>query len=171
MHMGVHSHPIAVGVCREFESTIISLIDEQVERTPFTTNSSIAMATSKEFLAKHLLHPEHCNATMTVEDMKTIMEKYANLASPNIKNAISNFKHVERTNPMDGIRQMRGCMTWPFIQRNMFPRQGADDDKVFVFKMSEVGLASNVDLVTRIQPGGDLQDSWLMFNHVKRVNN
>ena len=108
---------------------------------------------------------------MTVEDMKTVMEKYANLASPNIKNAISNFKHFGRTNPMDGIRQMRGCTTWLFIQRNMFSGQGADDDKVFVFKMSEVGPASGVDLVTRMQPGGDLQDSWLMFDHVKRVSN
>ena len=53
----------------------------------------------------------------------------------------------------------------------MFPRQGADDDKVFVFKMSKVGPAFGVDLVTRMQPGGDLQDSWLMFDHVKHVNN
>ena len=58
MHMGVHSHPVVVGVCRESESTIISLIGKQVERMPSATNSSIAMAASKEFLAKHLLHPE-----------------------------------------------------------------------------------------------------------------
>ena len=156
VHMGVHSHPVVVGVSRESESTIISLIGDQVERTPSATNSSIAMAASKEFLAKHLLRPKHCDATMTVDDMKTVMEKYANLASPNIKNAISNFKHVGRNNSMDGICQMKGCTTWPFVQRNMFPGQGADDDKVFVFKMSEVGPASGVDLVTRMQPGGDL---------------
>ena len=58
VHMGVHSHPVVVGVCRESESTIISLIGDQVERMPSATNSSIAMATSKEFLAKHLLRPE-----------------------------------------------------------------------------------------------------------------
>ena len=115
MHMGIYSHPIAVGVYREFESTIISLMGKQVERTPSATNSSIAMATSKEFLAKHLLCLEQCDTTMMVEDMKTVMEKYANLAFPNIKNVISNFKHVGRTNPMDGIRQMRGCTTWPFV--------------------------------------------------------
>ena len=115
VHMGVHSHPVAVGVCRKSESTNISLIGSQVERMPSATNSSIAMAASKEFLAKHLLCPEQCDTTMTVEDMKTVMEKYANLASPNIKNAISNFKHVGRTNPIDGIRQMRGCTTWPFV--------------------------------------------------------
>ena len=135
------------------------------------TNSSIAMATSKKFLAKHLLRPEQYDTTMTIEDMKTVMEKYANLASPNIKNAISNFKYVGRTNPMDGIRQMRGCTTWPFVQRNILLGQGVDNNKVFVFKMIEVGPASGVDLVTRMQPGGNLQDSWLMFNHVKRMNN
>ena len=111
MHMGVHSHHVTVGVCREFESTVISLIGEQVECTLSATNSSIAMAASKEFFAKHLLCLEQCDATMTIEDMKTVMEKYANLASPIIKNAISNFKHVRHTNPMDGIRQMRGCTT------------------------------------------------------------
>ena len=129
------------------------------------------MATSKELLAKHLLRPEQCDTTMTVEDMKIVMEKYANLASSNIKNAILNFKHIGRTNPIDGICQMRGCTTWPFVLRNMFPGQSVDDDKVFVFKMSEVGPASDLDLVTRMQPGGDLQDSWLMFDHMKHVNN
>ena len=58
------------------------------------TNSSIAMAASNEFLAKHFLRPEQCDATMTIEDMKIVIEKYVNLASPNIKNAISNFKYV-----------------------------------------------------------------------------
>ena len=53
----------------------------------------------------------------------------------------------------------------------MFLGQGVDNDKVFVFKMSEVEPAFDVDLVTRMQLGGDLQDSWLMFDHVKRVNN
>ena len=42
-------------------------------------------------------------------------------------------------------------------------------DKVFVFKMSEVGPGSKVDLVKRMQPGCDLENSWIMFDHVKRV--
>jgi hypothetical protein len=28
---------------------------------------------------------------------------------------------------------------------------------------------SGMDLVKRMQPGGDLQDGWIMFDHVKRV--
>ena len=44
-----------------------------------------------------------------------------------------------------------------------------DNGKVFVFKMSVDRPESGVDLVKRMQPGGDLQDCWIMFDHVKRV--
>jgi len=40
---------------------------------------------------------------------------------------------------------------------------------VFVFKMSKVGPGSGIDLVMRMQASGDLQDSQMMFDHVKRV--
>jgi len=42
-------------------------------------------------------------------------------------------------------------------------------DKVFVFKMSKVRPSSGVDLVKQMQPSSDLQDAWLMFDHIKRV--
>ena len=70
---------------------------------------------------------------------------------------------------MDAITKLRGISLWAFVQENKFPGQGADLDKVYVFKMSEVGPGSGVDLVRRMQPGGDLENSWLMFDHVKRV--
>ena len=35
--------------------------------------------------------------------------------------------------------------------------------------MFEVGPGSGVDLVKRMQAGGDLENAWLMFDHVKRV--
>jgi hypothetical protein len=35
--------------------------------------------------------------------------------------------------------------------------------------MSEVGPGSGVDLVKRMQPSGDLEDAWMMFDHVKSV--
>jgi hypothetical protein len=40
---------------------------------------------------------------------------------------------------------------------------------VIVFKMSKVGPESGVHLVKRMQPGGDLEDTWIMFDHAKRV--
>jgi hypothetical protein len=38
-----------------------------------------------------------------------------------------------------------------------------------IFKMLEDKRGSGVDLVKRMQPGGDLKNAWLMFDHVKRV--
>jgi hypothetical protein len=45
----------------------------------------------------------------------------------------------------------------------------ARQKKVYVFKMLVDGLGSGVDLVKRMQPRGDLENEWLMFDHVKRV--
>jgi hypothetical protein len=39
----------------------------------------------------------------------------------------------------------------------------------FLFKMLLYGLASKVNLVRCMQFGGDLLNCWLMFEHVKRV--
>jgi len=52
---------------------------------------------------------------------------------------------------------------------NQFRGQGGDADKVFVFKMSEVGPGSGMDLVRWMKPGGDLENVWMMSDHVKRV--
>jgi hypothetical protein len=38
---------------------------------------------------------------------------------------------------------------------------------VFVFKMSKVRPGSRKHLVKRMQPGGDLEDAWIMFDYVK----
>jgi hypothetical protein len=35
--------------------------------------------------------------------------------------------------------------------------------------MLEVGPGSGVDLVRRMQPGGDLENAWMMSDHVNRV--
>jgi hypothetical protein len=70
---------------------------------------------------------------------------------------------------MDSITKFKGSTNWAYIQENKFPGQGFDFDKVFVFKMSEVGPGSGVDFIRRMQSSGDLQDVWIMFDHVKRV--
>jgi hypothetical protein len=70
---------------------------------------------------------------------------------------------------MDNNIMLRGCNNWPCVQKNMFPGEGSNSNKVFLFKMSEVGLGNGVDLVKRMQPGDDLQDAWIMFDYVKRI--
>jgi len=70
---------------------------------------------------------------------------------------------------MDGIVKLGGVNTWAYVQRNQFLGQGDETDKVFVFKMSEVGPGSGINLVKRMQPGGDLEHAWIMSNNVKNV--
>ena len=72
---------------------------------------------------------------------------------------------------MDGITKLQGLSNWAYIQMNMFSGQSNDSNKVFIFKMSKVGLGSGVDLVRRMQLGRDLEYVWIMSNHIKRVIN
>jgi hypothetical protein len=76
---------------------------------------------------------------------------------------------MRRFGVMDNITKLRGASNWRFVQQNKYLGQGADMDKVFVFKMSEVEPGSEVDIVKRMQSGGDMENSWIMFDHVKRV--
>ena len=45
----------------------------------------------------------------------------------------------------------------------------SDFDKVFVFKMSEVGPRCGVHLVKGMQPREDLEYAWIMFDHIKCI--
>jgi hypothetical protein len=67
----------------------------------------------------------------------------------------------------DSIMAMKTYTTIEYVHGNVFPGQGKD--KVYVFKMLVDGPGSGVDLIKRMQPGGDLENAWLMFDHVKRV--
>ncbi len=40
---------------------------------------------------------------------------------------------------------------------------------MFIFKMSINGVKNGVSFITQMQPTRDLQNVWIMFDHVKRV--
>ena len=106
---------------------------------------------------------------MDFTDLVPILDKCKFITSPNIRNEVSSFKHFKKFGIIDSITKLRGASKWAFVQESKFPGQGTDKDKVFVFKMSEISPGSSVDLVKRMQAGGDLQCTWMMFDHVKRV--
>jgi hypothetical protein len=54
-----------------------------------------------------------------------------------------------------------------YIHGNVFPHQGKD--KVYIFKMLVDEPGSGMDLVKRMQLGRDLENAWLIFDHVERV--
>jgi hypothetical protein len=170
VHLGVHEHPVKNGEYQDFKDRNRTVLGEQVERTSHATNSLIVMEATKELLGELLLKPEEAPAkTFTFEELVSVLDKCRYMSSPSIKNDVTSFRYIRRYGVMDGITMLRGCSNWSYIQENVFPGQGSDFDKVFVFKMSEVGPDSDVDLVKQMLPGGDLEDMWMMFNHVKRV--
>jgi hypothetical protein len=62
---------------------------------------------------------------------------------------------------------MKRYTTIEYIHGNIFSGQGKD--KMYIFKMLEDGPGSGVDLDKCMQPGGDLENEWLIFDHVKLV--
>jgi hypothetical protein len=107
--------------------------------------------------------------SLSTEELVPVLETCKNLTSPNPRNKVTSFRYLRRYGVVDSITKLRGSSKWAYLQNNMFPGQGSQSDKVFVFKMSEVGPGSGIDLVRRMQSGGDLCIAWMMFDHVKRV--
>jgi hypothetical protein len=172
LYLGVHEHPVKLGEDQEIKERMRRLIEEQVERTPKATNSAIVMEASKELVGELLINPDGAPVRKyDLEELVPILEKCKYMSSPSIKNDVTAFRYIRRFGVTDGIATLRGCSHWAYVQENKFPGQGSDSDKVFVFKMSEVGPGSGVHLVNRMQPGGDLEHAWIIFDHVKRIKN
>jgi hypothetical protein len=148
VHLEVHEHLVKNGEYQDFKDRSRTLLVEQVEKTPHATNSSIVMEATKELVGELLLRPEGALAkTFTFEELVLVLDKCRYMSSPSIKNDVTSFKYIRRYGVMDGITMLRGCSNWPYVQENLFPGQGSNSDKVFVFKMSEVDPSIGVDLV------------------------
>jgi hypothetical protein len=170
VHLGLHEHPVKVGEDQEIKERTCKLIEEQVERTHKAANSAIVMEASKELVDELLIDPGGAPVRKyDLEELVPVLEKYKYMSSPSIKNDVTTFRYIQRFGVMDGIAMLRGCSHWAYVQENKFSGQGSDSEKVFVFKMSEVWPESRVHLVKQMQPGGDLEHAWIMFDHVKRA--
>jgi hypothetical protein len=170
LHLGVHKHLVKVGKDQEIKERTSKLIQEQVERSPKATNSTIVMEASKELVGELLIDSEGVLVRKyDLEELVPILEKCKYMNSPTIKNDVTVFRYIRRFGVMDGIAMLRGSSHWAYVQENKFSGQGSDSNKVFVFKMPKVEPGSRVHLVNRMQRRGDLEDTWIMFDHVKRV--
>jgi hypothetical protein len=170
-HLGVHDHPVANGTCRESLDMVYQCVANEVLKTPTTKNSAILMAASKQFLADYLL-----KSLANVEghhlvgsSLEVVMDKFSTLASSNYRNFVSGSKHFLRSGmgTMDSIMALKDHSAFKFVHGSRFPRQSKD--KMFVFKMSVDLPGTGVELVKRMQVGGDMENSWIMFDHVKRL--
>ena len=165
IHLGQHQHPVRVGDYRDARKKINVPIEEHIEQTSQSTVSKIVMEASKDLVGELLL----CNEgdppmVLTLKDLEPVFDSCKELNSPSLRNRIYTFKYLWRFGVMDGITKLRGLSNWAYVQRNMFPGQGDDSDKVFIFKMFEVGSGSGVNLVEWIQRYGHLELAWIMFD-------
>jgi hypothetical protein len=149
IHLGMHNHPISDGICQETLDMISGLIAQEVSKTPTTRNSAIAMAASKEFLDKYLIHSGPGSKKMLRgQELKDVLDKFEHLSSPNLRNTILLCRSGGKRGAYDNIMAMKTYTTIEYILANVFLGQGKD--KVYVFKMLEDGPGSGVDLVKRM---------------------
>ena len=121
-----------------------------MERTPSATNSAIIMDATKELLGDLLLCPDgELPKTLDFLELVPVLDKCKYFSSPSIRNKVTSFKQLRRFGVINNITKLRGSSTWAFVQESKFPGQETNKDKVFVFKMSEVGPGSGVDLVCK----------------------
>ena len=168
IHLGDHGHPVARGMYRDSTEVICGLIAEQVAKTPTATNSAITLSASKDFLGQYLFHNgEGEKKMLKAKEMEEVMDRFQYLSSPSICNVISSFRSNNHGGIIDNIMTMKRESKFEFIHDNVFPGQGKE--KVYIFKMLTKGSGSGVDLVRQMQPPRDLQNAWLMFDHVKHI--
>ena len=81
-----------------------------------------------------------------MEELEPIFDRYKELNFPNFRNKITTLKYLRKVGVMDRIAKLRGVSTWAYVHRKQFPGEGDETDKVFMFKMYEVGPDSGVDM-------------------------
>jgi hypothetical protein len=97
-----------------------------------------------------------------------VCDKWAKLASKSLKKLIAEARQFCWHGVyINNIFKLKKSSTYNYIHNSKFPR--LDDKLVYLFKMSTCGQGSGMSLVYKIQHGGDLENKWIMFDHVKRV--
>ena len=148
IHLGHHRYPVKISDYQYTCKKIVELIEEHVERTPQAPFNKIVIEASKDLFGEYLLHNEDDLAkVLSIEELEPIFDSCKEFNSPSLRNKVTTFKYLQRFSVMDGITKLRGLSNWAYIQKNMFPGQGDKSNKVFIFKIYEIGPGSGVDLV------------------------
>ena len=170
VHFGSHDHLVAIGDCREAMDIIREKVRDQVAKTPHAKSSAISLVVGRELLMKGLVDENGDGKKLSEDDFAQVLEKWSALSTPHMNNMIKDARVLcGQGGYIDNIPKLKKASTYDYIHDSRFPGQGGGSDIVYLFKMSTVGAGSGVDLVRRMQLGGDLQFAWIMFDHVKRV--
>lgn len=97
------------------------------------------------------------------------MDKFGTLGSPNCRNFVWGSKHFIRSgmNMIDSIIALKDHLGFKYVYGNIF--SGQSKNKIIFFRISFYFSDCGLIHVKRMQVGGDLDNSWIMFNHVKHI--
>lgn len=84
------------------------------------------------------------------------------------ENLVALFKHHSNGGYIDNILELKSKNCYDYIKECCFLGQ-ISSYKVFLFKMSTNGVNSEMGFIAQMQSKGDLENSWIMFDHVKHV--
>ena len=162
IHTSRHVHPLSDGVCLDSLDLMYDCVAQVVAKTPNAKNSAIVMVAVRSSLLT--------GSSALLRDKLIFRERHWIVLWISLATYLLLIRFVRGgMGPMDSIMALKDYSGFKFIHENKFP--GKSKDKVFVFKMSIDCSGSGVDLVKRMQPERDLQDCWIMFDHVKRMEN
>ena len=169
IHMGTHLHPMAKGDCRAAMDQIREEVKLQVAKTPSAKASAIGITVGKELLMKGFINEDGDGKLLSESELSSVLEKWSALSSSTVENLIYDAKLcLSIGGYVNSILKLKKGSKYDYIQDSRFPGQGSE--LAYIFKMSIVGPGSGVDLVRRMQPGGDLELQWVMFDHVKHIS-
>ena len=97
------------------------------------------------------------------------MDKFFTLASPNCRNFVAGSKRFihSKMGSLDSIMALKVHYGFKYAHDSRF--LGQSKNKVFVFKMLMDFVGNEVNMVKRMQCGGDMENLWIMFDHVKHL--
>ena len=116
VHLGIHAHPVKDGDLRDMLEKSRTLLQEQLERTPSATNSSIVMEATKELLEGLLLCPDGDQPkTLEFLELVPVLDKCKYLSSPSVRNEVTSFKYLRKFGVIDSITKLRGSSAGAFV--------------------------------------------------------
>ena len=130
---------------------------------------AIALVASKNFFNTLFIHcgPELKNI-LRDEALDYVINKFHLLSSPNVRNIIfSSWNNNKGGGEIGRILDMKGRDKMEYIHDSAFIGQA--HKKIYLFTMLVDGLGSGANFVWRMQPRSDLQNCFVMFDHVKII--
>ena len=100
-----------MGDYRDTKVEINCLIEEQIKKTPQASKSAVVLEANKVLIGSYLLQPDHAPPKkLILEELVPVFDRCKDMASPNIRNKVMNFRFLRKFGVMDSITKFMGTV-------------------------------------------------------------